>query len=69
MFQTMHFKQRALLALLAIALAACGAPPVKIATGSPAPAFTLPAAGGGEYSLAAYQGRQPVLLFFHMADG
>jgi peroxiredoxin Q/BCP len=33
------------------------------ATGSPAPGFTLPQAGGGEVSLSSYRG-QPVVLAF-----
>jgi cytochrome oxidase Cu insertion factor (SCO1/SenC/PrrC family) len=36
--------------------------------GEQAPAFTLPAASGGEVSLSDYEG-QPVLLYFHMAGG
>ncbi len=37
--------------------------------GDPAPDFTLPTANGGAVSLADYKGQQPVLLYFHMADG
>jgi peroxiredoxin len=32
-------------------------------TGSPAPGFTLPRAGGGEVSLSSYRGRPVVLAF------
>jgi hypothetical protein len=77
------FKLVPLLALvLALLLAACGgdddqesAPPTSppevtagIAVGAPAPDFALPASDGSTVSLADYKG-QPVLLFFHMADG
>lgn len=37
--------------------------------GAAAPAFRLPAADGAEVALADYAGEQPVLLFFHMAEG
>ncbi len=62
-----------LLGLLGAVLAACGSDEKEsakegLAVGDAAPAFSLPAAGGGTVSLAAYKG-QPVLLFFHMADG
>jgi hypothetical protein len=40
-----------------------------LAAGDRAPAFTLPAATGGEASLAAFVGKQPVLLYFSMAYG
>lgn len=32
--------------------------------GDPAPAFSLPAAGGGEVALADFAGRPVVLIFF-----
>ncbi|MBZ0277291.1 MAG: redoxin domain-containing protein [Anaerolineae bacterium] len=58
------------LALIGL-LTACGgtATPQAFGVGSPAPGFTLPDAAGGEVSLADYKGKQPVLLFFHMAVG
>jgi hypothetical protein len=31
--------------------------------------FTLPEARGGSVALSDYRGKQPVLLFFHMAVG
>ena len=34
-----------------------------------APAFTLPSADGSTVSLSDYNGKQPVLLYFHMAVG
>jgi hypothetical protein len=58
-----------ILALGGLPLAACApAQPQGIQAGAQAPAFNLPAAGGGTVSLADYSG-QPVLLFFHMAVG
>ena len=53
--------------LLALTLAACG-DDGAIAEGAAAPAFALPSAAGGTVALADY-GDEPVLLFFHMADG
>ena len=66
--------------LLSILLVACGGdgdePAVinhddqsRLNLGEAAPAFTLPTADGGTVSLADYQGKTPVLLFFHMAVG
>ncbi len=40
-----------------------------LAEGDRAPEFTLPNVLGGTVSLADYMGKQPVLLFFHMAVG
>jgi len=53
--------------MLLLGLAACGDDAPSTAE-SPAPGFTLPAADGTTVSLADY-GDEPVLLFFHMADG
>lgn len=52
--------------MLGVGLAACGddAPAAENA----APGFALPAADGSTVALADY-GDEPVLLFFHMADG
>lgn len=56
-------------------VAALGAPDdapaggAALNAGDPAPDFTLPTATGGAVSLADYKGRQPVLLYFHMAAG
>jgi cytochrome oxidase Cu insertion factor (SCO1/SenC/PrrC family) len=62
-----------LLTLLSGVLASCGngddADDAGPSVGNPAPTFTLPTADGGTVSLADFEGRQPVLLFFHMADG
>lgn len=57
-----------LFSLLSLLLAACGGSPTGIVVGAPAPDFTLRNAAGGEVSLSDYAG-QPVLLYFHMADG
>ena len=40
----------------------------QIRVGNPAPDFTLNNSGGSPVSLSDYKG-QPVLLFFHMAEG
>jgi thioredoxin-dependent peroxiredoxin len=40
----------------------------KIAPGEKAPAFKLPAAGGGEVSLGDFKGRKLVLYFYPKAD-
>jgi len=54
----------------ALTLAACGGDDGEsgLAVGDDAPDFTLPAAGGGQISLADFRNR-PALLYFHMADG
>lgn len=57
------------IATLALTLSACATKPAGITVGAPAPAFALPATNGNTVALADYQNRQPVLLFFHMADG
>jgi hypothetical protein len=43
--------------------------PEAFGVGASAPDFTLPNALGGEIALADYVGKQPVLLYFHMAVG
>jgi len=58
-----------LLAAFAFTFAACATQPAGVAVGSAAPAFSLPAQTGGTVALADYRDQQPVLLFFHMADG
>lgn len=61
--------------ILAVVLAGCeqggpagdgGGGPIEV--GEPAPDFSLPAAGGGEVSLADYRGSS-VLLYFSMGPG
>jgi len=51
-------------------LAACRGPsPGPIATGDPAPDFSLPAADGSIVHLDEYLGEAPILLYFNMAYG
>ncbi len=59
-----------LVALLALTLQGCDkAGQAGLAVGDTAPAFTLPTTTGSTVSLADYKGKQPVLLYFHMAVG
>lgn len=64
-----------LIILLGMTLQACGSDGDDndddengIVVGAAAPDFALTASDGSTVSLADYRG-QPVLLFFHMADG
>ena len=59
-----------LLLIAAFLLTACGSNTVsnQIAVGNQAPDFTLASSDGTRVSLSEYKG-QPVLLFFHMAEG
>ena len=51
-------------------LAGCsGGKQENLAIGDTAPDFTLPATNGKNVSLEDYKGKQPVLLYFHMAVG
>lgn len=50
-------------------VSACTAGSPVLEVGSPAPDFSLPTADGGTVSLADYTGKQPILLYFHMAEG
>jgi cytochrome oxidase Cu insertion factor (SCO1/SenC/PrrC family) len=57
------------LAALAMVAAACGGDGGgPLAVGDDAPDFELPDASGGTVSLADFGG-EPVLLYFHMAEG
>ncbi|GAB4415503.1 MAG: hypothetical protein Kow00106_10910 [Anaerolineae bacterium] len=72
-------------ALLGLVLLACGqeqksestlqptptqnASAAGLQVGDAAPFFSLPASDGSTVTLDDYRGKQPVLLFFHMADG
>lgn len=59
-----------LLIAIMLLLQACGtSSTAEISVGSPAPEFTLPTASGEVVSLGDFVGEQPVLLYFHMADG
>jgi hypothetical protein len=56
--------------LATLVLGACsdgGGEDAGLEVGEEAPGFSLPAAGGSIVSLADYD--EPVLLYFHMADG
>ena len=58
-----------LLAAVALVAAACGGDgDGPLTVGDEAPAFELPDASGGTVSLADFGG-EPVLLYFHMAEG
>jgi hypothetical protein len=56
--------------LIVFVISACS-PDVteEISAGPPAPDFSLENALGGTVSLQDYVGKQPVLLYFHMAVG
>lgn len=62
-------------AVSGVLFAACGGQATPTTTtaafgvGISAPQFTLPNARGDTTSLADYTGKQPVLLYFHMAVG
>lgn len=62
-------KRTWLIAASLLVLAGCSSSSKGFAVGSQAPAFSLEAVGGKQVSLAAYQGKQPVLLFFSMGPG
>jgi cytochrome oxidase Cu insertion factor (SCO1/SenC/PrrC family) len=66
-FQPLVWSLLAVLAL--ISLVSCAqASPTGLQVGSKAPDFSLPASDGRTVALADYKG-QPVLLYFHMANG
>jgi cytochrome oxidase Cu insertion factor (SCO1/SenC/PrrC family) len=57
------------LLIAGIIMTACGnSASDQISTGAPAPDFTLNSSEGTSVSLSDFKG-QPVLLFFHMAEG
>ncbi len=57
------------LILLSLIAVGCGSRAGVVKEGAPAPDFRLPTATGETVSLSDYVGKQPVLLFFHMAAG
>lgn len=55
--------------IILLLLAGCGRATGGLKEGDKAPDFRLPTATGTTVSLSDYVGKQPVLLFFHMAAG
>ena len=55
--------------LVGVLASACGNSSAGLSVGDRAPDFTLPTSAGGVASLSNYVGKQPVLLYFHMAMG
>lgn len=60
-----------LIGIVGLGLAACSRDggETALSVGDEAPAFTLPSATGQDVSMDEFVGRQPVLLYFHMAAG
>jgi thioredoxin-dependent peroxiredoxin len=59
-----------LFVLAVLLLSACGGQAQSgLKVGDTAPNFTLQSADGQTVSLSGYVGKQPVLLYFHMANG
>jgi hypothetical protein len=52
-----------------VGLAGCQPTPAGLQVGDNAPDFELPATDGATVRMADYAGKQPVLLYFHMAVG
>lgn len=50
-------------------LVGCQSSPAGLQVGDQAPEFELPAVGGSTVHLVDFAGKQPVLLYFHMAAG
>ncbi len=60
----------AIVGMVAILITGCGASGEgTLSVGSVAPDFSLTDTDGSTYQLSEHLGEQPVLLFFHMADG
>jgi hypothetical protein len=68
-FKRLNYFVISILTLLGITLAACGPSKGELGIGDPAPSFTLPSEASEQVSLSDYKGKQPVLLYFHMAVG
>jgi hypothetical protein len=68
-FKRVNYLVISIITLLGLTLSACGLAKGELSVGDPAPGFTLPSEAGEQVSLADYQGKQPVLLYFHMAVG
>ncbi len=67
-----HFKRWLLISIAfsILALPACVQTTYSgLKVGDPAPDFSLPASNGKTVSLSDFKGQQPVLLYFHMANG
>jgi hypothetical protein len=64
-----HIAILSLVSLLGFVLAACNPTGDELDIGDQAPSFTLPSEVGEQVSLVDYRGKQPVLLYFHMAVG
>ena len=61
-----------LISLLLLAFSGCSSQsqdPAALSVGDAAPDFTLTNTDGSAYTLSDHLGENPVLLFFHMADG
>jgi hypothetical protein len=56
--------------LAVMLLSACGGEPAgDLGVGDKAPGFSLQSSSGETVQLSDYAGKQPVLLYFHMAVG
>lgn len=58
-----------LLLATSIAIQSCSSTSGEIKVGDQAPEFSLPASDGSTVTLSDFTAEQPVLLYFHMAEG